>query len=58
MKSSGNIYNVAYIMKDIYIKRKLLRSDLLGLTTCVTFDFTNHSIFHNWNLEIIMMDTL
>jgi uncharacterized membrane protein len=40
------------------LKQNVIRGALLGLTTYGIFDFTNHAIFNNWNLNIVVIDTL
>ena len=61
------VYLLIFIMWVVFIynerhrytlKENILRGALLGLTTYGIYDFTNHAIFDQWNLKIVIMDTL
>ena len=48
-----------YNQKDKFtFKENIFRGFLLGLFTYGIYDFTNHAIFKDWSMDIVLMDTI
>jgi|TARA_B110001469_G_C9642537_1_gene323517 uncharacterized membrane protein len=67
MYSALCVYILIFIMWYVFIykqkdnftfKENLLRAFILGFTTYGIYDFTNHAILKDWNMNIVIMDTL
>ena len=52
------IYVLPYISNDTIIKDSILIGGTLGLIIYGIFDFTNLSLFKNYNLKIAIIDTI
>ena len=52
-------YVFIYKQKDNFtFKENLLRAFILGFTTYGIYDFTNYATLKDWNMNIVIMDTL
>ena len=67
MYSALCVYILIFIMWYVFIykqkdnftfKENLLRAFILGFTTYGIYDFTNHTTLKDWNMNIVIMDTL
>ena len=67
MYSALCVYILIFIMWYVFIYKQkdkftfnenLLRAFILGFTTYGIYDFTNHAILKDWNMNIVIMDTL
>jgi uncharacterized membrane protein len=67
MYSTIIVYILIFLMWIIFIynqkdkftfKENIFRGFLLGLFTYGIYDFTNHAIFNDWSIDIVLMDTI
>ena len=67
MYSTIIVYILIFLMWIIFIynqkdkftfKENIFRGFLLGLFTYGIYDFTNHAIFKDWSMDIVLMDTI